>query len=141
MKNQDAILHVRGESRFVDDEPVGGTLLFGAAVVSPVAHGRLSSIATSEAEKIEGVRAVLTSRDIPGVNQIGNIIQDELLLAEDGVHYVGQPIALVVAADEQIARRAARLVKPDIEPLPAIFDPREAYARGHLIAPQLVLSP
>jgi len=136
MKNQDAILHVRGEARFVDDEPVPGTLLFGAVVASPVAHGRLASIDAGAAEKLDGVCAVFTSRDIPGANQIGNIIQDEPLLAEDSVHYVGQPITFVVATSAEAARQAARLVKPHIEPLPAVFDPREAYARGELIAPQ-----
>ena len=136
MKNQDTILHVRGESRFVDDEPMPANLLFGAVVVSPVAHGRLLSITGAEAEKMDGVRAVLTSRDIPGDNQIGNIIRDEPLLAEDSVHFVGQPVALVVATSAEAARRAARAVKLNIEPLPAVFDPRAAYARGELIGPQ-----
>ena len=134
--NQDAILHVRGESRFLDDEPPVGPLLYGAAVVSPLAHGRLVSINSSEAEQIEGVRAVLTHRDIPGANQIGNLIHDEPLLAADAVHFVGQPVALVVAASESAARRAACAVRLNVEPLPAIFDPREAYVRGELIAPQ-----
>ena len=136
MKNLDAILHVRGESRFVDDEPMPENMLYAAVVASPVAHGRVLSIDTAAAVKIDSVRAVFTSRDIPGANEIGNVIQDEPLLAAGAVHCVGQPVALVVAATEEAARRAASLVKVNIEPLPAVFDPREAYAKGELIMPQ-----
>jgi xanthine dehydrogenase large subunit len=136
VKNLDAILHVRGESRFVDDEPVPENVLYAAVVASPVAHGRLLSIEVAAAGKLNGVRAAFTSRDIPGANQIGNVIQDEPLLATEVVHCVGQPVALVVATTEEVARRAARLVKLNIEPMPAVFCPREAYAKGQLIAPQ-----
>ncbi|MGD0651375.1 MAG: xanthine dehydrogenase, partial [Verrucomicrobiia bacterium] len=117
MKNLDAILHVRGESRFVDDEPVPENVLYAAVVASPLAHGRLLSIETAAAGKLNGVRAAFTSRDIPGANQIGNVIQDEPLLATEAVHCVGQPVALVVATTEEVARRAARLVKLNIEPM------------------------
>ena len=135
MNNHDALLHVRGESRFVADEPLPANTAFAAVAVSPVAHGRLVSLDLRAAAKVEGVLAVLTSNDIPGQNQIGGIIQDEPLLAVGTVDYVGQPMALVVATSEATARRAARLVQATIEPLPAIFDPREAYARGELIVP------
>jgi xanthine dehydrogenase large subunit len=135
MKNQDAILHVRGASRFVADEPLPQQTAFAAVVPSPVAHGRVLALATHLAAQADGVLAVLTSRDIPGQNQIGSIIQDEPLLAAETVDYVGQPLALVVATTEEAARRAARLVTAEIEPLPAIFDPREAFVRGELIAP------
>jgi xanthine dehydrogenase large subunit len=135
VNNQDAILHVRGESRFVADEPLPAKTAFAAVVPSPVAHGRLSSLHTAAAAQAPGVLAVLSHCDIPGQNQIGGIVQDEPLLASDAVDYVGQPMALVVAVTEEAARRAARLVTAEIEALPAIFDPREAFARGELIVP------
>lgn len=135
MKNLDSILHVRGESRFVDDEPAPAGTLHGAAVVSPVAHGRLRAVDAGAALNLPGVHAVLTSRDVPGANQIGTIIQDEELLASEAVHCVGQPVALVVAESPEAARKAAAAVRLDIESLPAIFDAREAYAKGELIAP------
>ena len=135
MKNQDALLHVRGESRFVADEPLPANTAFAAVVVSPVAHGRLTALDLGSAANVEGVLAVLTCQDIPGQNQIGGIIQDEPLLAEGTVDFVGQPMALVVATSAATARRAARLVQATIDPLPAIFDPRAAFARGELIVP------
>lgn len=135
MKNPDAILHVRGQSRFVSDEALPAGAAFAVVVPSPVAHGRLKALHLAEAAATEGVLAVLTSRDIPGENQIGGIIQDEALLAANSVHFVGQPMALVVATTEEIARRAARRVKAEIEPLPAILDAREAFAHSELIVP------
>lgn len=134
MKNQDAILHVRGESRFVADEPLPTNTAFAVVVPSPVAHGRVLALETRTAALADGVLAVLTHLEIPGRNQIGSMIEDEPLLAVDTVHYHGQPLALVIATSEEAARRAARMVTAIIEPLPAILDPREAFAKGELIA-------
>ena len=65
---------------------------------SPVAHGRDHAGSTSRPRAARRASsAVFTAADIPGENQIGNIIQDEPLLAADEVDYVGQPVALVVA--------------------------------------------
>lgn len=135
MNQQDAIMHARGESRFVADEPLPQTTAFAAVVASPVAHGRVRALATRDAARADGVLAILSHRDLPGPNEIGSMIPDEPLLASDTVHFVGQPLALVLATTEEAARRAARLVTAEIEPLPAVFDPREAFVRGNLIAP------
>lgn len=129
----DALLHVHGEARFVDDQPAPAGMLHAAVVPSPIAHGRLKRVDISPATAIPGVTAVLTAADIPGENQIGSLIPDEPLLATDAVHYQGQPVALVIADRPETARRAAKTVTLDIDPLPAITDPREAYAAGEII--------
>ena len=64
---------------------------------SPGAHGEIRALDIAEASRQPGVVAVLTAQDIPGANVVGPIIQDEQLLAEGSVHYVGQPLAVVVA--------------------------------------------
>jgi xanthine dehydrogenase large subunit len=133
MKHDDALLHVRGAARFIRDLPVPHATLYAVPVPSPVAHGKIRTLDIDAAAAVEGVAAVLTSRDIPGQNQIGNMIQDESLLARDEVDYFGQPVALVVAESPALARKAGRLVRLEIEPLPAVFDPREAFAQGALI--------
>jgi len=133
MKHDDALLHVRGVSRYVGDIPVPFGTLYAAPVPSPVAHGRIRKIDPAAAAAHDGVEAVFTARDIPGQNQIGNIIQDEPLLAADEVDYVGQPLALVVAESLTAARGARPLIDIDIEALPPVFDPREAYKRGAII--------
>jgi xanthine dehydrogenase large subunit len=135
-KNSDIRLHSRGQSVFLDDIPVSGDVLQAALLTSPVAHGRIKRLDVSRARQAEGVAAVLTAADIPGENQIGNIIQDEPLLADGEAHFLGQPIALVVAANRRLARKAVQLIELEIDPLPVTTDPRRAYARGQLIVPE-----
>lgn len=133
MKHYDAEFHVRGESEYVDDMPQPAGMLHTAVFASPVAHGKIKSLDTADAEAMQGVVAVFTARDIPGENQIGPIIQDEPLLAEDEVHFVGQAVAIVVAETPELARKALKKIKLEVEELPAITDPREAFAKGEII--------
>ncbi len=133
MKHIDSALHTRGESRYVDDVPPPDDMLHAAVFGSPYAHGRIGGLDLSPARQVPGVVAVLTADDIPGENQIGPIIRDEPLLAEDEVHFLGQPIALVVAQTPEAARRAAGLIRVDIEQLPVIVDPKVAYSMGQII--------
>lgn len=135
MKNIDSYTHVRGESVYLDDIPLQAGTLFAAVFDSPVAHGKIRSLDVSEAEKSEGVVRIFLAKDIPGENQIGGIVPDEELLASDHVHFCGMPVALIVAESEELAHKAVKKVKIDIEPLPVITDPREAHAKGELIIP------
>jgi xanthine dehydrogenase large subunit len=133
MKHDDALLHVRGTARYVGDIPVPPGTLYAAPFPSPVAHGKVKKLDPAAAATHDGVVAVFTARDIPGQNQIGNIIQDEPLLAGDEVDYVGQPLALIVAESMAAARRARPLIRLEVESLPPVLDPRQAYARGEII--------
>jgi xanthine dehydrogenase large subunit len=135
MKYGDSDLHTRGQTRFVDDLPEPEGLLHAVVLTSPAAHGRITRLDTGKGGKSEGILAVLTAADIPGVNQIGTLVADEPLLAEDRVHFIGQPVALILAESEQQARAALPQIELEIEELPAIVDPREAKARGELIVP------
>ncbi len=135
MKNIDTFTHVRGESIYLDDIPVLAGTLYGAAFGSPIAHGKIVHLDLSEAEKTTGVVRIFTSKDIPGRNQIGGIVADEPLLAKENVHFNGMPIAFVVAESAEIAQAAVKKIKIEIEPLPAITDPREAKEKGELIVP------
>lgn len=131
---RDPLLHVMGKSKYVDDFPNPEGLLFGAVRVSDCAHAEILKIEVEEAANSRGVKAVFLARDIPGKNQIGNIIQDEELLASGNVHFIGQPIALVVADDPLYARNAAKKIKVEYKELEAVFDPRTAYEKGLFIA-------
>jgi len=126
MKNIDSYTHLRGESIYVDDVNVRQGTFFGVVFDSPKAHGKIKSIDYSKAEQLEGVERIFTYKDIPGENQIGGIIPDEPLFAEDEVHFWGQPIALIVAESEFIARQARRLIKIEIDELPVITTCKEA---------------
>lgn len=136
MHKDDAELHARGAAQFVDDWPLPEGCLFAQPATSTVAHGRIVAIDTRPALAFPGVVAVLTAADIPGLNQIGNVAADEVLLADGEAVYHGQPLALVVAESAAAARQAARLVEVDYQPLPAIFDAREADRLGLHIAPR-----
>jgi len=135
MKNIDSKSHVRGESVYLDDIPLVHGTLFACAFDSPVAHGKLKSVDTTEAEKSEGVIRVITAKDLIGENQIGGIIPDEPLLADDEVHFQGMPIAIVLAESEVLARKAAKKITADIEQLEPVTDPRIAAANNDLIVP------
>jgi xanthine dehydrogenase large subunit len=135
MKNLDSKSHVRGESVYLDDIPLIQGTLFACVYDSQVAHGKLKSVNTAAAERCEGVVRVITAKDLLGENQIGGVLPDEPLLADDEVHFQGMPIAIVLAETEEQARHGARQVTADIEPLETVTDPRAAYANGDLIVP------
>ncbi len=135
MKNIDSKSHVRGESVYLDDIPLVHGTLYACVFDSPVAHGKLKSVNTTEAAASEGVVRVITAKDIIGENQIGGIIPDEPLLADDEVHFQGMPIAIVIADSEELARKAAKKITADIDPLDVVTDPRVAAANGDLIVP------
>ena len=135
MKNIDSNTHTRGQSVYVDDIPLVQGTLFGAAFGSPSAHGHIRHLDISEAVQMPGVVHIFTSKDIVGENQIGGIIQDEPLLADDTVDFCGMPVAFVVAESDEQARAAVKKIKVDIDPLPVITDPRHAQSLGQLIIP------
>lgn len=131
--NIDAVGHVTGKSIYTDDIPVMEGTLFVKIFDSPVAHGIIKSIDFSEAEQLEGIVKIFSYKDVPGENQIGGIIPDEPLLADHDVHFQGQAILLIVADNEDAAEEAIKLIKIDIELLPIITNPREAFAQGKLL--------
>jgi len=135
MKNIDSNTHLRGESVYLDDIPLIRGTLFGVAFDSPVAHGKIKNLDLKDAQDSPGVIRIFTHSDIPAENQIGGIVRDEPLLAEDSVHFCGMPVAFVVAVSEEQARYAAGKIRMEIEPLQIITDPREAYQKGELIIP------
>ncbi len=78
---------------------------------------------------------MITAKDLIGENQIGGIVPDEPLLAEGEVHFQGMPIAIVVATREELAHKAAKKIKVEIDKLEPVTDPRVAAAKGDLIVP------
>ncbi len=135
MKQNDVFFHPRGETLYVDDLDAFPGLLHAAVLTSPVAHGRIVKLEVDRAGTAPGVAGIFTAAEIPGQNQVGGIIMDEPLLADGEVHYAGQPVACVVADTPWQARQALAAVRLEVEALPPVLDPRQAAARGLLIAP------
>ncbi len=138
--NLDAEYHVKGLTRFLDDLPELQGTLYAKVFYSKSAHGRMVAMDLSEASGYPGVVRVFTSRDIPGENQIGGIIPDEPLFAAGEVHYIGQPVGMIVAQSELAAHRAAALVRMEIAPQPVVTDPRVAFEKGMLLSPSRTFS-
>ena len=95
-----------------------------------IPHAMIEEIDTSKAKAMKGVACVLTAKDIPGVNRYGIAFQDQYALAEDRVRYVGEPVALVAAETEEIAKDAIKAIRVRYRELPVIMNPHQALAEG-----------
>ncbi|MER3522529.1 MAG: xanthine dehydrogenase molybdopterin binding subunit [Ignavibacteria bacterium] len=133
--HESAEKHVTGEAVYVDDIPVNDQLLVGRVVYSPHAHARIRSFDLSTARRLPGVHAVLSFRDIPGVNQMGPVVKDEPCLAEHEVVCVGQAMFLIAAETEEQAREAERKILVEFEPLEPILTIDDAIAKGSFLGP------
>ncbi|MEL6883633.1 MAG: xanthine dehydrogenase molybdopterin binding subunit [Pseudomonadota bacterium] len=123
-----AHLHVTGAARYVDDAPMPGDTLHLAFGTSAVAHGRVTGMDLEAVRAAPGVVAVLTADDLPFDNDVSPSAHDEPLLAVETVHYVGQPLFLVVADSHLAARHAARLGHVTVDDVPAILTIDDALA-------------
>ncbi len=126
-----------GTAKFISDISLPG-MLTGKVLHSPYAHAKIANIDISKAEKLHGVEAVITSKDVPQKQFTGTLmnlqcvegieafgVYDRLVLGNK-VRYVGDAVAAVAAVDEMAAEEAIELIKVTYEPLPAVFDELEA---------------
>lgn len=122
---EDAIPKVTGQAMYAADIDKPG-MLYGKVLLSSQAHALIKHIDIRAAQKMKGVKAILTARDIPGDNIYGIAIDDQPALAKDKVRFIGEPIIAVAAEELDIAEEAVRRIVVDYEPLPAVFDPLQA---------------
>ena len=122
LPHDSARLHVTGAARYVDDLPVPADTLHLAFGLSQVAHGRIAAMDLDAVRAAPGVVAVLTAADLPFANDVAPVAHDEPLLAAGTVHYLGQPIFLVVAETHLSARKAARLGRVEIAADPPLLE-------------------
>jgi len=115
LPHDSAPLHVTGQARYADDIALPGNALHLAFGLSTCAHGKIAAIDLSAVRAAPGVVAVFSAEDWP--KDFGEMpdcspsVQDEPLLAKGRVHYIGQPVFLVVADSHLAARKAAKLGK------------------------------
>ncbi len=110
IKNVDSAFHVTGRSIYLDDIPVQQGTLYALPYDAPSAHAHIKKLDLSKASAVPGVVRILTYKDVPGENQIGGIIPDEPLFAEEEIHFWGMPVALIIATSEDVARQARKLI-------------------------------
>src|SRR5436853_3460716 len=119
---------VTGQTRFADDM-VLPRMLHMKLLRSPHAHALIEQINIAQAKELAGVHLVLTGKDFPVTFGILPVTQDEYPLAPEHVRYVGDPLAAVVARDEQTATQALDLIEVRYKVLDTISTPEEALAK------------
>ena len=130
----DGVDKVTGRAQYGADIDLPG-LLHGKVLRSPHAHARIKSIDASAALAVPGVKAVITSADLPelpsGVVPMGELPMNPRylsmnVLARGKVLYDGHAVAAIVATNPHIAEEAAKLIKVDYEVLPHNSDVMDA---------------
>ncbi len=128
---------VTGRAQYGADIKLPG-MLIGAVVRSPHAHARIKSIDTSEAERLDGVFAVMTAKDLPRLGDVvrGNSEESgsekhlsENVMAFDKVLYKGHVVAGVAAKDQNTAFEAAKKIEVDYEILKPVIDVDQAMSK------------
>jgi CO/xanthine dehydrogenase Mo-binding subunit len=130
---------VTGRAEYVHNLRLPG-MLYGKIVRSTVAHGRIVKLDVSAARALEGVYRVVTIDDVRKVVPnpfYGPAFHDQPILAAGKVHYVGEPVAVVLARDPHVADAAAQLVEAEYEELPAVFDEVEAMTSKAIVHDEL----
>ncbi|HEU4891012.1 MAG TPA: xanthine dehydrogenase family protein molybdopterin-binding subunit [Vicinamibacterales bacterium] len=122
---------VTGEAVYVDDLSPAG-LLHGVTVRSAVARGRITAIHFDPAIPWDEF-TVVTAADIPGLNRVKLIADDQPYLASDAVNHPEEPVVLIAHADRARADEARRHVTIDIAPLPPVFTIDEALAAREIV--------
>ena len=123
-----AALHVTGQARYIDDIPTPAGTLHLAFGLSGIAHGTITGMHLSAVRAAPGVVAVLSAADLPDMPDCSPSAHDEPLLATGTVHYLGQPVFLVIADSHQAARRAARMGQISYAERPALLTVDQALA-------------
>ncbi|MEM8580277.1 MAG: xanthine dehydrogenase molybdopterin binding subunit [Pseudomonadota bacterium] len=128
-----ARLHVTGQARYVDDIPTPANAVHLAFGLSSCAHGDIASMDLSAVQAADGVIAVLTAADLPHHNDVSPTpLEREPMLAEGSVHYLGQPVFLVVADTHLAARKAATLGQINYDAKPGVLSIEDALAAGDI---------
>jgi xanthine dehydrogenase molybdenum-binding subunit len=127
----DGVEKATGSAKFTFDVQLP-RMLHVKTLRSPHPHAVISNIDTSKAEKMPGVKAVLTHKNVPPVRLLpwGALITRGMFVLDKRVRFVGDEVAAVAAVDEYTAQDALDLIEVGYEVLPAVFDPEEALKPG-----------
>lgn len=126
-----------GRGKYVDDIVLPNSL-HAAALGSPHAHARITSIDVSKARALPGVAAVLTGEDVAKSTGplpcFSNPPTEQRCVAIDRVRHVGEPVAIVAAESRYVAEDALALIEVEYEELPVVMDAAEAvHATGDAV--------
>ncbi len=132
--------HVTGYAQYIDDMPLLPGTLEAVLVTSPHPHAGIVSIDVSAAQAADGVHAVLSATDIPGVNNIGPVFDGEPILAAGFVDYVGAPVVAIAAETYDQARTAAALVAVEYDVRIPVLDIEQALEQEQYTYPPQIMT-
>jgi CO/xanthine dehydrogenase Mo-binding subunit len=137
LPRKDSIEKITGEAKYTFDIKLPN-MLYARILRSPSAHAKIVKIDTSKAEKLSGVKAVITGKDTKGMKfafvDTPHYPCDQPVIAEDKVRFIGESVAAVAAVDMDTANEALDLIEIDYKPISAVFNPEESMKKG---APQI----
>ena len=121
---------VEGESKVTGSSTYSADImrpdtLWAGFLRSPYPHARILNVDASRAQKLHGVKVVITGRDVSSRLE-GVSLLDKPVLAQDRVRYIGEKVAAVAATDRDVVQEALELIEVEYQQLPAVFDPLEA---------------
>ncbi|MDI4646259.1 xanthine dehydrogenase subunit D [Cohnella hashimotonis] len=116
---------VTGELEYLTDLSLPN-MLIGRVLRSTHPHALIRGIDVSKALALPGVHAVLTAKDVPGLNRFGIARPDYPVFCEDRVRFIGDAVAAVAADSDELAELALAAIEVDYEPLPVVDDPERA---------------
>jgi len=128
--HESAHLHVTGAAEYTDDQAADKGGLEVWPVCAPHARARILKRDATAARQMPGIHAVLLAEDVPGVNDVGALHKDEILLADKEISFHGQVVALVVGESQEACRAAAAKVVVGYEPKTPVLTLRDALASG-----------
>ena len=131
--------HVSGKAIYIDDMPEPPGLLHAYLALSPHAHARVKSMDLSAVIATPGVVAVMTAKDVPGVNDVGPAFPGDPIFADGLVEYHGQSLFGVAATSMALAREAASKAVIEYEILRPILTIDEALAAQSFVLPTQIM--
>jgi len=136
--HESSIKHVSGQANYTDDisEPPG--TLYGAIGWSKRAHAIIKKINLDQVEKSEGVISVITSKDIPGRNDVGAVYDGDPIFPKK-VEYFGQPLFAVAATSTELARKAVLKAKISYKSLKVINNIQEALKKKSFVLKENII--
>ncbi|MCK9624996.1 MAG: xanthine dehydrogenase molybdopterin binding subunit [Bacteroidales bacterium] len=123
--------HLTGETRYIDDISIPADSLVGCIVHTPYAHADILSIDVSKALKVDGVAAIISAKDIPGINDMGAVLHDEPILADNLCSYFGQAVVLIAAKNKETAEKAKNLIDIKYHELDPLLDVEKSFEIGN----------
>ena len=122
---QDGYEKVTGTAKFADDINYPNQL-FGVMVRLPVAHAKIKNVDYSEIKNHPAIKAIVTSKDIPGENRIGIIQKDQPIFCDKKIVTPGDVVGMLIGESEEELIKLRDKIKFDFVPLPVLTDPRKS---------------